>query len=1550
MDTINEGQAQDLIEEVQAVTPEQTEPVASEEPPVATATVEEEVVEPAAPPMEVEATDYSTLIDTFKDIVPVGPDAEKPEQSTASPDFSTSLGWSMDEMGVTGNAYRWIQQATDQAEEGDDERIAASMPNLMLGVPEQYRNVIELQPNFEAAERESNRLRELARRDGWRLNEGTGQMIATGIGGFVIDPFNWVPGIAMYKGLRASKVLAQAAGIGGRTNTTLARQAGIWTAFGGSEELIRGLPQLASDHTYTQEEYFLNAGMAAGMVGAMPLAGAGLRSIGSKIASDAQNSALTMGSNAVYRRMVATAEVVSEQTAQSKGILAKAKALDVAAATRESAVRAAQAIKDKVIDIPRRGFLRALSEVGDDAAKATAVTTSFFRDIGAAIEKRIVKEGEPPTPPVKMTKAEEQAARDNFNAAMENLANERGTPTKDWTPEETQAARDNFNTKMKELSENRGDPKTPEPDTVWTPEKTQAARDKFNEAIEKLASIAEKPAAKAGGKDAGAAARKPAPGQKAEDFVEGLRYQQRMTLKELNEAADAASKYLESVDVSAAARKELDYAIRMAKQQATDAIHAAGRLKGVRPERTRLNNKQGTVHVGNAVGFAAKAVSQAFRAIDSKLFPDGVNISLRGEVALSKAMAKAGIKKPDGKTWQEAWESVTSGMSHKQREIAAGKLANEMEVQLKVMADDLDAHPGMTAEMAEKAAYGFESVRIRISNAVDMVNKTASNPYMDATVTSPQWAQVSQAWRQQGNMNEIADQFVNNKLQSALKHQAAMLTNSLSSRMMASGAPLAQWFTHTILETPSGFGGQIDRNPLTAAIYSENLFNAAKIDVARGWEKLMIDTASAEGWSVGQRTRNTAGNAKTHKDVQRLSEDVMLEMNARNMGLDSTASPAVREFVDTLDGSYSKLHDLQNGHVDGIHAGNKITGYQHQVWDSHKLMSIIGTPGGRQSLTDLFTVGYVKSGFNDGEASALAKAMVESKETAAARPRKEQANFGEEQVADNMADLVSVVEKLQKDGTSADVIRGIVEKLNKLGGGETPTYAKNRTPIDLSANIQIDGKTVRVVDLMDKDVPATYIRYAKEATGRRAISEASGGLLKSDKDIHDLLTNMALEAGELGANVDVKSARIALQQIMGKSYEGQLPMNARRVRDGVSLAGMGGLGESQLAEWGLALNRGTMGLVGLAQKWGATKGAYNKKFRGIELTPEQATDTKFMSELQEVSGLYSDMYLVDRQNIHFDAAETDVNSLSKLIDTGTGGKYRPLLQRLQGRATGYGAIRQMQDQVAMASMSQDIAKFMRGQKTFSTDKRLRDIGVPLEKNSWLQKAFDEHATYKDDGTIETLNLNLWSDIDKAKYGVIMNRYASQQVQKGFVGESSPEMMNQWVAFMMQFKSYPMLAAEKQQARHLKFADKEAAVGIMLNTVSSGVARIIRYQSMAATIPDADKRKEYLSKKYEDLGADTFKYMGIAGMLPSVKDSVINMSGNGKYNYSIADEIPVLNYIDGVMRAAQDPLETSSNGIVARNTQSAAPLGTVAHMNILFRIMSEMTPQSGDVSE
>jgi hypothetical protein len=170
------------------------------------------------------------------------------------------------------------------------------------------------------------------------------------------------------------------------------------------------------------------------------------------------------------------------------------------------------------------------------------------------------------------------------------------------------------------------------------------------------------------------------------------------------------------------------------------------------------------------------------------------------------------------------------------------------------------------------------------------------------------------------------------------------------------------------------------------------------------------------------------------------------------------------------------------------------------------------------------------------------------------------------------------------------------------------------------------------------------------------------------------------------------------------------------------------------------------------------------------------------------------------------------------------------------------------------------------------------------------------------------------------------------VQKSFVGELSPGMMNPWVSFMMQFKSYAMTAAEKQQGRNLKMADKEAVMGMVLNGASSAGARAIRYYSMAAALPEAD-REAYLEEKFgqwSEFGFDTMAYMGNAGMFPQIWEAGKGMATGEK---GVEDQLPALNFASAYLKAIRGVGDGEITDQDIRNTQVAAPLGTMAAGNI-----------------
>ena len=108
--------------------------------------------------------------------------------------------------------------------------------------------------------------------------------------------------------------------------------------------------------------------------------------------------------------------------------------------------------------------------------------------------------------------------------------------------------------------------------------------------------------------------------------------------------------------------------------------------------------------------------------------------------------------------------------------------------------------------------------------------------------------------------------------------------------------------------------------------------------------------------------------------------------------------------------------------------------------------------------------------------------------------------------------------------------------------------------------------------------------------------------------------------------------------------------------------------------------------------------------KGIDLTPEQQGNVKFLGEMEELTGLYQNAHRIVRRNVHYDQHDSDFGAMSKILDTATGGKHRNSLKAAQDRFTGYGAIRSMQDQLAMGSLLQDINKSFRGEIPFTSVK------------------------------------------------------------------------------------------------------------------------------------------------------------------------------------------------------------------------------------------------------
>lgn len=1080
-------------------------------------------------------------------------------------------------------------------------------------------------------------------------------------------------------------------------------------------------------------------------------------------------------------------------------------------------------------------------------------------------------------------------------------------------------------------------------DVVPTDSKIRAAVEKFNEKIDKYGAPAEH-------KPAGAAARKSTLTTHAEDVTQDVadiaKYREKSIKASMDEIDKLEKEGLETLaGIKGPQVEKVRLALQAAAREARKAVETRAVREGLKVKRKAISKEK-------AHASSVKSLNAAIDKLGTKELAKilhSLNITSTSDV-MPKILGRLGIVGVKGTDPAEAIAKYINANPKKAKTRATHVRDVITHEYHKARQSLEDAYTGNPADKNFlRAKEILKTSQDRMEATADWIGMLNSERYADLAAIDPRWALLSREYEEgmgaanrailQEQYQQLAQRFISN--------QFGTLTESLSSRLVRTQVPLAEWVALNILELPAGTGGKIARND-TAAVLSQMMEAELQVPLNKAWFKLMDDEALDMGYGRLKRMFLRTQGANTSDLVKDVARKVMIEMNNRQMGKTSKMPSRIKRFCDELERTNQKAYDLQLEHnIDGITGHNRMNAYMKQAWNDGAIMDYIENPNiGKDGIVELLSKSLrMRAGdaLTKQQTDDLAEAVINTKITAMHKPQVDSFRLRSENLPNTMASLEDILENMRANNKLSSL--EAVMKWTKSVDTGGPGYVNKRfLNLDYEAQISKNGELVSIMDLLDNDVIANANRYNKEAAGRAAISQASGGKLRSDQDIADLIGAIGMQASEMGTYVNTKDLRNVFKQMLGLPFDGVLPMDLRKIRDAVSLAGMNGLGESQLAEAGLAINRGLAGLLATHQLASKTAGKL-KQWRGLELTEKQKTDTKFLNELQEFSRLYEDMHHLARNNVHFDMQQSQAATsvFNKVVDTATGGKYRPTLQYMQTRWTGYSAIRTAEEQIAMAGLIQDAIKAVRTGKSFTTANRFSDVGLDLDLIK--RKLDDGSIKLKDDGTVETLGMERWSPADNYKLGVALRRHSGQQVQIGFAGEMSPLMMNPQVAMLMQFKTYPMLAAEKQMGRNAMFGDREAAMGIALNATSSAAARWIRYQSLALALPE-EKRERYIDRKLErDFAHDTLAYMGIVGMMVNAHDMVRDV---GYGDSSVADQIPVTNWANNYLDAVK---ATGNIGDMderdVANMQRGAPLGTIAQVNIIAGIMRTMMETDHD---
>jgi len=481
--------------------------------------------------------------------------------------------------------------------------------------------------------------------------------------------------------------------------------------------------------------------------------------------------------------------------------------------------------------------------------------------------------------------------------------------------------------------------------------------------------------------------------------------------------------------------------------------------------------------------------------------------------------------------------------------------------------------------------------------------------------------------------------------------------------------------------------------------------------------------------------------------------------------------------------------------------------------------------------------------------------------------------------------------------------------------------ARAKTRLDIDTTVT-DGD-LSIMDLMDIDVPTVMAKYSNRASGQIALANKG---IKSELELDALRRRLVHEGGDEQAFED------AANMLMGRPTRDGLDKGLNELKDAVSLSKMGGLGMAQLSEAGTILSRTVMQLMDDP-----------KVFKKVWSMAGESTDNvALMRETQALAGISNEVHLLTRQANRLDV--NDMKEIERVKNTAhwiagkaSFGKYKAPASYILGQVSGFNMIRRFQRRLTNASFMIDTAKAFKDGTGTMSEARMRDIGLDPQ-DADLKRIFRDVVTYDEHGIVNKLNLDQWDKKTREKYHLAMYRDDAQMVQQTIAGE-----MPQWInkpamTLVAQFKQAAIQANKKQLTRQMQFADKEAALGAVLNAAMAGLTRTAKFATLggAAYAVTGDERDlEFVKDPLSNDNLNIQNYVSTFGFFPDMTNLAMDsykaydedsMSVAGTAE-AVAGEIPLLgwmkDYADiGMADSTQEKMDAAKGVAILGNMQFA----------------------------
>lgn len=504
------------------------------------------------------------------------------------------------------------------------------------------------------------------------------------------------------------------------------------------------------------------------------------------------------------------------------------------------------------------------------------------------------------------------------------------------------------------------------------------------------------------------------------------------------------------------------------------------------------------------------------------------------------------------------------------------------------------------------------------------------------------------------------------------------------------------------------------------------------------------------------------------------------------------------------------------------------------------------------------------------------------------------------------ADIVE--DALNAMGMGQDEVRAMMQRYMRGAAGHT----KKRLNLDLLREYgEGDGK-FQLIDLYDTDMLNLMKQQAQRVSGEVALAKygimGRPGLK---------LVRHAMGFGHNGAKVKLEELE-AFDQVAAEflgdpfgNYGGKWMNRAIQFN---SLARLGGMGITQAAE---TINAAT--ILGVGHALSMIPSFFRLRAEAAALAKGNHVGNGLLDSLEAHGGrefgadAYKMVFPFDNPGMNYAVSGQQTNELAdRLLRGGL---------HAQGKLSFWRSIHAAQQR---GVAEQIVLKALRYIREGKDDIALNDMGFTKEVRDAIKAEYG-NIVKLDGDRVAQFDITKMENKDAADAFVqAVHRGAAQIIQGTFIGETGKWAHSGWLRLMTQFRTFSLVAVEKQWARTRANFGVAKALGMLMGSMSvAAPIYMARVYAQSIGRPDQD---EYLSKRLsvEAIARATLNYVALSGLAGDFMDalgSVAGVSTSGGRVGSGMDFIggvvaPVASTVDDVFKSLQNTKEgTDVYGVV-----------------------------------